>query len=196
MYSQRVQCAEPKVKGVAFRGIDNSFLKLHGPDAHERARSLMSRAVADGFRYRTLLPASWYPIAWYRDVLQSFRAAAGAGPDLPRQLGAMSVRSDLSGVYSWLLGLLFSPQALLSHTPRFFKSYYDTGEVEVIDTRRGYAHVRAHGCLGWDENMWTDLAGASEALLEVAGAKAVRMRILCGGKDGDSEMEYEAYWTP
>jgi len=185
---------EPQVKGLAFRTIEHCYMQLCGAAAHERARAAMAREVAEAFRYGTLLSASWYPISWYREVFRAFRAAAGAGPDLPRRIGALAVRHDMRGAHKRLLAWLTSPQTLLSLSQRVFNTYYDTGKIEILESRPGHVRMRARGCIGWDQNMWSELAGSSQALLEVAGAQRVRLRGLAGGRDGDSECELEAHW--
>jgi hypothetical protein len=183
------------VKGIAFRTIEHCFVQLCGSAAHERSRAAMTPQVADAYHYGTLLPASWYPISWYRDVFRAFRAAANAGPDLPRRIGALAVRHDMRGAHKRLLAWLTSPQTLLSLSQRVFNTYYDTGKLEIIESRPGYVHMHARGCLGWDQNMWSELAGSSQALLEVAGARQVRLRSLSGGRDGDAECELDAHWA-
>lgn len=185
---------EPQVKGIAFRTIEHCFMQLCGGTANERARGLMTKEVAEAYRYGTLLPASWYPISWYRDVFRAFRAVAAAGPDLPRRIGALAVRHDMRGAHKRLLAWLASPQTLLSLSQRVFNTYYDTGTVEIVDSRSGHVRMRARGCIGWDQNMWSELAGSSQALLEVAGAQHVRLRNRAGGRDGDPECELEAHW--
>lgn len=185
---------EPQVKGVAFRTIDRCFEELYGKVAHEHAHAAMTREVADAYHYGTLLPASWYPISWYRDVFRAFRTVTGAGFDLPRRIGALAVQYDMQGAHKRLVAWLASPQTLLSLSQRVFNTYYDTGKVEIIESRVGYVRMRAHGCIGWDQNMWSELAGSSQALLEAAGARQVRVRGISGGHDGDKDHELEAHW--
>lgn len=186
---------EPRVKGVAFRTINQCFLDLFGAPAHERVATLLAREVAEAYRYGTLLPASWYPISWYREVFRAFRSATGAGPELPRRIGALAVRYDMQGVHKRFVAWLTSPQLLLSLSQRVFNTYYDTGRLEVFESRSGFARVRAFDCTGWDLNMWSELAGSSQALLEAAGAQHVRLRCIAGGRDGDDHQELEARWS-
>lgn len=155
----------------------------------------MPAALAQNFRLRLLLAASWYPIDDYKACFRAFRAATGAGPELSREIGKLSARHDMAQVHKQLLAKLISPGALLSLSQRFFNNYYDTGKFEIIESQRGFVRARATGCAGWDENMWSEFAGASEALLEIAGAKHVRLRIVSGGSDGDDRAEFEARWT-
>jgi hypothetical protein len=187
--------AEPRVKGVAFRTIDDCFGELCGAAARERAASLMPPTVAESYRFGTLLSASWYPISWYRQVLQAFRASTNAGPDLPRRIGAMAVRLDMQGAHKRFVAWLVSPQSMLALSQRLFSTYYDTGRIELIESRRGFARVRAFDCFGWDQNMWSELMGSSGALLEESGAEHVRVRGISGGRDGDDHLEFESHWV-
>lgn len=193
--SQAGGLREPRVKGVAFRTIEQCFLELWGAEAHQQATRLLAVAVADAYRYGTLLSASWYPISWYREVFRAFRAATGAGPELPRRIGALAVRHDMKGAHKRLVAWLASPQMLLGLSQRVFNTYYDTGRVEILESRAGYVRMAARGCTGWDLNMWSELAGSSQSLLEAAGAQRVRVRPLSGGQDGDANHELEAHWT-
>jgi hypothetical protein len=183
------------VKGVAFRTIDQCFLELAGPNAHGEARVLLPPPIAEAFRYGTVLPASWYPISWYREVFRAFRSVTGAGPELPRRIGKLAVQHDMKGVHKRFVAWLTTPQTLLGLSQRVFNTYYDTGRLEVVESRTGFARLRASGCVGWDLNMWSELAGSSESLLEAAGARHVRLRAVSGGEEGDDHYEIEAHWA-
>jgi hypothetical protein len=190
-----VAVAVPKVKGVAFRSIELCFAERYGQAARERAIEHMPPALAEKFRMRLILAASWYPIEDYKACFRAFRAAMGAGPELSREVGSLSARHDMAQVHKQFFAKLISPGALLSLSQRFFNNYYDTGSFTIVDSQRGFVRARASGCIGWDENMWSELAGASEALLAAAGAKHVRLRIVSGGHDRDESTEFEARWV-
>jgi hypothetical protein len=185
----------PRVKGVAFRTIDACYLDLRGPESHRRAHEIMMAEVRDAFKNSLVLAASWYPIAWYRDILRAFRAASHDGLGLPRMIGYESVRRDMASVYKQFFARFVSPQMLLSLSSKLFSTYYDTGKFELLDSHKGFVHVRLSGCLGWDANMWTEISGSCVAFLEVAGAKEVRLRTKSGGQDNDTETELEAHWV-
>jgi hypothetical protein len=186
---------EPRVKGVAFRSIDACFIELRGEAAHRRARELMHPDVLSSFTNGLMLAASWYPISWYRDVFRAFRAATGDGVELARQIGYASSQRDMKSIYKKLFAFIVSPQTLLGMSSRVFSTYYDTGKFEVLKSERGHVRTRCVGCLGWDQNMWIEITGSALAMLEIAGAKEVRLRVNSGGKDADTEMEMEAHWV-
>jgi hypothetical protein len=184
-----------KVKGVALRTVDACFIELRGESARKRADAFLPPELLEAFRYHTVMASGWYAIEQYKALFHAFRSATGEGPELARAIGRLAARHDMAGVHKQILAKLISPQALLSTSARVFASYYDTGKVEVVETRRGFAHLRATGCLGWDQNMWSELIGSCEALLEISGAKHVRIRPLAGGKDDNAFLELEAHWV-
>jgi hypothetical protein len=185
----------PKVKGVAFRTVESCFVELRGAELRKRADSFLPAELAEGFRYKTILASGWYSIEHYKALFRALRSATGEGPDLAREIGKLAARHDMAGVHKQILARLVSPQALLGMSQRVFSTYYDTGRFAMVESRAGFAHARATGCTGWDECMWLELIGSSESLLEISGAKHVRMRALGGGKDGDDSLELEARWA-
>jgi hypothetical protein len=186
---------EPRVKGVAFRTIDLCYERLRGVEARDRARDLMPPELADAFRYFTLLAASWYPISWYRETFRAFRASTNEGPELPREIGRLAARHDMSGVHKQILAKIISPQALLAMSQRVFNTYYDTGRLEIVESRSGYVQARFGNCVGWDQNMWMEFLGSCESLLEIAGARRIETNVLSGALDGNAHALIEARWA-
>ena len=186
---------EPQVKGNALRTIEHCFTELCGTDAHLAALRLLSNPLRASLEQRLILASNWYPITWYRDMFAAFRESQHAGTELPREIGRRGVRRDMSAVYKQLLLKMVSPQALLGLSQRLFKSYFDTGEMHIRQSRSGFVHAEWTGCQGWDENLWAELSGSCEVLLELAGAKHVRLRVIRGGLTGDTECEMEARWA-
>jgi hypothetical protein len=189
-----VVAAAAKVKGIAFRTVELCFTERYGSAARERANEQLPVELAQNFRLHLILATSWYPIDDYKDCLRAFRAAAGGGAEVAREIGRLAARHDMAQVHKQLLAKLISPGALLALSQRVFNNYYDTGRFEILESQRGFVRAQATGCAGWDENMWTELAGSSESLLEIAGAKHVRLRVANGGRDGDEGVELEARW--
>jgi hypothetical protein len=190
-----LKSSEPRVKGVAFRTAEACFAELRGPAARERARTLFVAELQTAFADGLVLAGSWYPISWYRDLFRGFRAATGDGPELARAIGYKAAQRDFASIYKQWVARIVSPQLLLGIAGRLFSTFYDTGSFDVLESRRGHVHVRCSECTGFDQNMWTELAGSCGAMLEIAGAKEVRVRVLSGGRDGSSVCEMEAYWV-
>lgn len=186
---------EPQVKGNALRTIEQCFVDLCGAEARAAALRLLSDPLRTSFEQKLILASNWYPIGWYRETFAAFRESQHAGTELPREIGRRGVRRDMSAVYKQLLLKMVSPQALLGLSQRLFKSYFDTGAMHILESRAGFVRAAWTACEGWDENLWAELSGSCEVLLEMAGAKHVRLRVVSGGTSADSACEMEARWA-
>jgi hypothetical protein len=183
-----------RVKGIAFRSVFGAVATLRGKPAQQALLPLMSEDLRGGFVYGAIVSGGWYPIAWYKELFKVIRVSTGEGKDLPFEIGRQCTRDDMAGIYS-MIAKLISPQTLFSLTQRVFSNYYSVGKVEQVEARAGYTHARWTGCHEFDENMWTEILGSSQQLLEIGGAKHVRARILTGGVDGCDFMEAAAHWS-
>jgi hypothetical protein len=76
------------------------------------------------------------------------------------------------------------------------------GRLKTVGSRRsetkpapyGVAHGRYKDADGWDENMWAEIRGSLELMLELAGAMDIRVRLLAGGGNNDGYAESEGQW--
>ncbi|WP_437692126.1 hypothetical protein [Sorangium sp. So ce176] len=178
---------------MAFRSVYVSFGKLRGEPLQRLSLDEMSEPLRHGIRYGSIVSTGWYPIAWYKDLLQAIRRTSGEGKDLIHQIGRQCTRDDMSGIYK-VIAALISPSTLFSLAQRVFANYYSVGRVQVIESRRGFTRARWSGCHGFDENMWTEVIGSCGQLLEIGGARHVRQRVIAGGGDSDDRLELTAHW--
>jgi hypothetical protein len=88
---------------------------------------------------------------------------------------------------------VLSPEFLLKRTPAIWSRYYDTGEV-TIEARSGFAHARFRGASGFDHILWQDVAGGCAGVLEVCGAKDLKMTVVGGGGD-ENHLSLTAKWS-
>jgi hypothetical protein len=184
----------PQVKGIAFRSVLRALEQLRGAPTVEAAVALLPPDLASAIRYGTLIAASWYPIEWYRELFRAIIRTAGNSDTVVRDIGREAARLDMTGIYRAAFKLL-SPQALFGLSARLFSNYYDTGSVNIVESRKGYAHARWTNCEGFDRNLWLEVVAASEMYLELAGATQVRIHIVSGGGQTDDHAEVQAHWT-
>ena len=90
--------------------------------------------------------------------------------------------------------LVVSPQTIVSVGTRLTSRYYSGVRAEFI-VRDGIAHGRYTGCIGWDENMWAEIHGGLELMLELAGGKDVQVRLTAGGQSQNALAEFEGHRT-
>jgi hypothetical protein len=185
---------EPKVKGVAFRSVYTSLGKLRGEDVQRAALARMSEPLRQGFSYGSIVTSGWYAIALYRELFRVIRDVTQEGKDFVHQIGRQCTREDMTGVYK-MIAKLISPETLFSLSQRLFSSYYSVGTVQVVESRHGFTRARWERCRGFDENMWSEVIGSCEQLLEIGGARNVRLHVLAGGGETDESLSLSAHWS-
>jgi hypothetical protein len=186
--------SDPKVKGVTLRSAMRALEHLRGKAVCEAATKAMPTQLAEALRYGTIIASHWYPLGWYRDLQSGIVSATNEGERIIREVEREAARSDMTGVYRVAFKLL-SPQKLINLSSRLFSTYYDTGNVETLESRKGYVRIRWSGCTGFSRNIWVGIFASCEMLLELAGAKNIRMHVCSGGGPEDDFAEAEAYWT-
>ncbi len=179
-------------KGINFRTFWASLERLYGPEVVEQTKALLPEEIADAVRTGAIVASGFYPVAWYIEHHKAAMNATRRGPALAREIAAESTRADFRGVYRFF-AIILSPESFVARAGKAWGMYWSTGTVTVVEARRGYAHVVFEGCEGFDAILWQDIQGSIEALLDIGGAKNVRMQTLSGGRDEDN-LDLEMAW--
>ena len=182
------------MKGVSFYNVGESLQRLRGDEAMTRFRSRAPASVLALLDSRALVAVGWYPIDWYRALVGAAMEATGERLELARELGRDATVNDFRGIYR-LLRFVLSPEALLRRAPAVFDRYRRPGTLIVERAEPGFARVRLEGCAGFDESMWQVTLGGCIGLLEACGARAISLRIVAGGRDGDAGAVGEGRWA-
>ncbi len=165
-----------------------------GADKLAQALDGCSTELRDAIRYKQIVVSGWYPISWYCELLGALAKASEQPPEqFVRVLGRNAAKQDISGVYRALLKLL-KPSTILSLFGRLFNTYYSAGQLLVDDEGPTRLRLRLTGCTGFDRNMYLEILGSGEQLMEMAGGRNVRGRIVAGGQDGSSHAVLEGNW--
>jgi hypothetical protein len=184
----------PRVKGLAFQSVVRSFEELCGKAELEAAMVRMPAGLRNAIAYGEIVAPGWYTIEWYKELLAALIETSPRRRNLAMEIGGMAAKADLSGVYR-LLTKVLSPETLFSGAARLFGNYYDTGTVRVIAARPGHAEASWEACTGFDQNMWDEIRGSCMTILELGGARHVRIHTLGGGREGDDFMQARGYWS-
>jgi hypothetical protein len=185
---------EPMTRGVPILSFLGALRTIAGYDAVNRMMGLLPPELRDAIGHRRLVSKDWYPLAWYRVMHAAAQEATGRGRELAKLIGRETTRADFSGV-NRVFVLVMSPQALIAKAPRVFEQYYTRGSVTTPVRRAGYTLLEWRGCEGFDHNMWDDMLGSVEALLELAGGRNAHVEVLAGGRDNDDDADMELTWT-
>ena len=88
---------------------------------------------------------------------------------------------------------MLSPETLIKQGARVFSTFYEA-KLEVESASKGIARISWSGCHGFDKACWLDQIGATEELVEMSGAKLLKVKTISGGEDRDTAMVVEVTW--
>ncbi len=145
-------------------------------DTSSSARLLLSRSFGG---------TSWYPLAHYAAIHRLAREVTGRGPELARALGREARRIDGRGLYRFVLRFS-TPELYLKHLVRVLALYVEGPRLEIGSVHHATVgdselEFRFDHANGFDENIWEDALGGTQALLEMSNARDVRVAMREGG---------------
>lgn len=188
------QSLETRFKGITLRTRVRSIETLHGSQGVERVLTELPAEVSDALRHGALQVSGFYPIRWFREFNHAVERALDVPPSYSRELGRVGIKVNLTTVHKGLL-TVFDPAWAVTRLPTLVRKYMDRGSIDVIETRKGYGHIKWSGFPGFDHSVWLGMLGNIEGGLELCGARNIRARITSGGADGDDSCEMVGYWT-
>jgi len=140
-----------------------------------------------------VLPSSWYPMDAFLHFMQEAERQVGPQePDLARRMGRASSEHSLKGVYK-VFFKVGSPEFIIARAAPVFASYYDTGEMTVVEHEPGHAVVELTAFAG-ARQFCERVHGWMERTLELAGARDVRLAHTACVHRGDPLCQFEAIW--
>lgn len=181
--------ADGRVKGLAFHSVLRAMAQMRGDEFVRRVRAAIPGEGGDAVRDGVVVANGWYPTAWYRAFYGTAVELSGE-TDFARECGRVSVQYDVTIVHKLLFRVL-SPETLTRQGAKLFKMYFDPAELDIVPKESKLFHLRFHGCLGFDRNLWMDQWGGTEELVRYCGGAGSRLRLLTGGQDNDTAMELE-----
>lgn len=183
-----------KVKGQSFRAFLTALEALKGREAVAVMTAALPEEIRRAVEHNAIVTSGWYPMTWYAAFHAAAKRACPGAVGLARQLGHEQTRAEMQGIYKFVLGF-FRPATIMRHASRVFALYCQGGKLNVVEAGPTFARFVYEDCYGSDANVWEDVLGSMEALLEAAGARAVRTFLKSGGRDGDSSMIAELRWV-
>lgn len=184
---------EARTKGLNFRAFTASLERLHGKDAVNATLDAAPREVRDAVRLGQIIASGWYPIAWYRELHLAAQRTLNVGVELPRAIARDATNHDFNTIFRLALKML-SVETAFGQVHRLVTLYYEGGKAEKLSVRPGVGQVRFTGWVGFDRNIWEDLAASTEVVASLCGGKNVRKYVIAGGQDGSESLDLELRW--
>ena len=184
-----------QVKGTALQSSLRFVRERFGAAALEgilRALPSDERSLLGG----TILVSSWYPLQALLSYMQEAeRQLAAQEPELLFQMGKASCDHGVTGVYK-IFFKVGSPEFVVSRAARVFSSYYDSGELRVVESRDGHAAVEIVAIQPAAPQLCARFYGWMHRTLELSGARNLRSSHSTCVHRGDAVCRFEGTWDP
>jgi hypothetical protein len=182
----------PHAKGINFRSLISASRRMLGPATLDKMVKLLPPELGERVQKNAFVTGSWYPLAHFRLLHGAALTATGRGLELTRALSRDCAFDDFRGIFR-VLTFVLTPEWIMRRTPTIWSRYFDTGVV-TVEARPGYARARFAEAAGFDHVLWQDVIGGSTGVLEVCGAKELKVTVESGGGDGDDHLALAAEW--
>lgn len=149
---------------------------------------------ADRRALEGVLASSWYDVSLFlRFMVEAERQLRAQEPSLARKMGRASCDYGLTTVYK-IFFRIGSPEFIIGRAARVFSSYYDTGELCILETRPGRCLAELRGFEGGAPQFCERIFGWMQRTLELAGAKNLRPRHDVCVHRGGAVCRFEGDW--
>lgn len=180
-----------QIRGQAFRSVFDVIDEVAGPGSKERVMPLLPCEIADAHRYGAMVASGWFPIGWYQNLHLAIRQALPVGSDIHRRIGFASTRRDINGVYRFLLQIA-SPEIGFTYASRILGTYFKDYRSSILENVANRVRIKLE-IPGACSEIWSDIAGGSEAILSACGARSGAVVVRAGANGTAAELE--ASWA-
>ena len=160
------------MKGTAVQSSLRYVQERFGEDALARVVEALPEEDRAAFG-PSFLASAWYPMSAFLRFMQ----------EAERQLGDQEPDVFKVG----------SPEFIVSRGARVFSSYYDTGELRVVESSSGRAVVELHSFDGAPQ-FCERMLGWMQRTLELSGARNLRSSHTTCVHRGDAICRFEGSW--
>lgn len=172
------------MRGQTFRsllgGVSSLCTAAQIAEVHARLPAELRTALD-----RDLASTAWYSLDWYRAIHRVVREVTGAGPELAKRLGREARQLDARGNYHFVLRYS-SPEAIIRSVDKIAALYTEgvTFKFDPVEEEKGVRRAAFnYSANGFDENLWSEVLGSMELLMESTGATEVHAICVDGGKE-------------
>ncbi len=140
------------------------------------------------------LASTWYPMSLLLHLMQESQARFGARPSsLLKEMGRASADYSLTTVYR-IFFKMGSPQFIIARAARVFGSYYDSGDLRVLESGPGHATVDLVGFQEGTQEFCERILGWMERTMELSGARNLRASHARCLHRGDDACRFQGDW--
>jgi hypothetical protein len=169
-----------------------AFGSLYGVDGVRKLIMALPAPVGVALRDDIVSASGWYPLPWYGVLHRTAQEVTGEGLALARRLGYLSTQGDAKGIYRFVLSFV-QPTLIVKHADRVLSLYLEGPRVTAEILGRTAGKVTIEDCPGADANVWEDVMGSTEAMIEGSAGKHAKVTLLAGGGD-EPRISFRGEW--
>jgi hypothetical protein len=165
-----------KIKGTAICSLLQAIESVHGKDGVARVLAATPPRLRDVLA--SARPLEWYPVevaaaahAAIRDVL------SGGTWDASHALGKEAARIEFTGVHRVMIRAV-QYDTVWDRMERAWKLYVSGGDAKWYERGPGHAKAFISGVAGYNPGLWASIAGRSEGMLMLSGAKGAAVTVV------------------
>lgn len=178
------------IKGTALRSTVSAIPRVAGEGGFARVLAVLPPDVRDEVE-RGPLASKWYPASFSAALHLAIHEAIGGRTWLMNhKVGVEAARIDYRGVYRTVLWAL-DIDTLLDRLPPSWRQYNSGGEA-TIEKGPGRATACVVGVAGFNQGMWTAIAGRVEGLLTMGRARSAVARV---AHSTESSCQIDIRWS-
>ncbi len=163
------------VKGFAVLGLLKHLEQTYGAEPVAEYVASLPLTMREPLEKKLVLPVSWVPVEMYfAGVHWAIDRFHHGDPTAARALGKATASKDIGLFFKAVLGFT-SPAMVLGISGRFWRSYYDRGELVVATRDKGVVHGEIRDWPLPDAVVGNELGGSFLAYLEHSRAKDVQI---------------------
>lgn len=171
------------IKGTAIRSTLKALDAVAGCEAAVQVRAALSVDVRNELA-AGVIATKTHPVTTSAALHIAIRDVVGHGDcGINHRVGIEAARIDFGGIYSIFLRIS-EYEATLQRLAKAWRQYNSQGEVTWTTLGRGSASCRVEGTVGFNEPMWSAIAGRVAGILLLAGAATVDTRLTAWSAEG------------
>lgn len=142
-----------------------------------------------------IFPSGWYPFETLINLTRSIDFVLGSGDlRLARHIGKFSAEHDLKTIYK-IFYKIGSPQFVVSRGAQVFATYYNVGNLETLESKKGYMLLELTDFPEITEIFLQRVAGWMEKTLELSGGRGPRVTTsFKSDEQGNKIVQFKGEW--
>ena len=182
------------VRGLSLTGAIKYIRQNFGENGLNRIMEELEANDTEIIMREKIKSMSWYSKKAFNNLIKATDKIYGKGDyEICRKMGRFIAEETFSGLYKVFLEF-GNPHVVISRASLAWRTLNDTGDLEVEKLSDKYLRGKIKGLYEPNKVFCFNLAGYFERVLEMSGAKNVKVKEIKCHCEGNEYCEYEIGW--